>query len=104
MPYFLYAVELRPEVWEESPKFRKHNKHLKNRKPLKCYYIGTSSDPVKRLQEHLNGIRSNSFVRKYFKDIDYSVTESATWNESVNTENDIVQRLRQEGAAVVSST
>ena len=63
MNYYLYVIELNKDVGK-IVKFRKKN-------PLfilgsRCFYVGqTAKSPIKRLQEHKKGYKSNTFAKIY---------------------------------------
>lgn len=63
MPYFVYVIELDKEVLK-SKKFRVRNPDLNPKKA--CFYVGQSAhEPIIRFNQHKEGYKSNSFVRRY---------------------------------------
>jgi predicted GIY-YIG superfamily endonuclease len=63
MAYNVYVIELDKEVLK-SKKFRERNPHLNPRRA--CFYVGqTTHDPVTRFDQHKQGYKSNSYVKRY---------------------------------------
>lgn len=102
--YHVYMVQLEDRVWDDSRKFRDRNPHIgPHERPLACYYVGASSDPVSRVATHLAGVastRSNRYVHRYFRSVLYSVCSAPTWNEIALAETSVAEALRSQGCAV----
>ena len=63
MAYNVYVIKLDKEVLK-SKKFREKNPHLNPRRA--CFYVGqTTHDPVTRFNQHKQGYKANSFVKRY---------------------------------------
>jgi hypothetical protein len=59
----VYVVELSPEVLQEA-RFRRANPDYDATKL--CVYVGmTGLTPEQRFRKHKNGIKANSFVKRY---------------------------------------
>ena len=105
MPYSVYVIELDIEVLK-SKKFRIKNPNLNPRKA--CFYVGQSAhNPVKRFNQHKEGYKSNSFVkrfglklvpRKYKK-----FNPISTRKEAEIIEKKLTERLRKKGHGVWSN-
>ena len=63
MPYYVYVIELDPEV-QQSKKFRMRNPKMKQKKL--CVYVGQSYHKTfTRFKQHKDGYKSNSFVKRF---------------------------------------
>ncbi|MBN2602656.1 MAG: GIY-YIG nuclease family protein [Candidatus Thermoplasmatota archaeon] len=63
MAYNVYVIELDKEVLK-SKKFRERNPLLNPRRA--CFYVGqTTHDPVTRFNQHKQGYKANSFVKRH---------------------------------------
>jgi hypothetical protein len=61
--YNVYVIELRRDVLQHN-RFVDANPYMRADKP--CVYVGsTYLTPEKRYQQHLDGYRSNRYVREY---------------------------------------
>jgi ribosomal protein L36 len=61
--YYVYVIGLEDSVGK-SRRFRAANPGYRSGRP--CVYVGsTARSPEERFEQHLNGSRSNRFVRKY---------------------------------------
>lgn len=98
--YHIYVVQLDDKCWDNEPRMRERNPHIDGR-PNKCYYVGTSSDPAKRMREHLQGeARSNRMVEMYTVAVDHHYARCKDWDESVQLERSVAQELREGKNAV----
>jgi hypothetical protein len=102
MPYNVYVIELRSEVLEKS-RFRNKNPDRREDKP--CVYVGqTARSPEERFEQHLGGIRANSFARDYgfsLKPRLYrNLQNYETRPETEQAERRLGERLRRRGYAV----
>lgn len=107
--YSIYVVELRPAVWYDEPHFRRRSVNRRYEEsgsvPAHCYYVGTSSDPVRRVVDHLEGAPgTSSYVRDYFRSVKYSVATAKTWDEAKLLEERVARDLLASGSAVWYAT
>jgi hypothetical protein len=105
MPYYVYVIELYPEV-QKSKKFRAQNPKMKEKKP--CVYVGQSfHDPLTRFKQHKEGYKSNTFVKRFgyrllpkcFKK--YNPIKSREKAEEI--EKKLTKKLRSKGYGVWSN-
>jgi len=102
--YWIYVVQLADEAWDEKD-LKEANPQLDNDDvPISCVYVGASSQPAKRVAEHLAGERSNRLVQQYFQRADYRVRKAFTWEKAKEIEEEIARELREKGHAVYSKT
>lgn len=71
---------------------------------LPCLYVGQTGIPIKkRWEQHLSGVKSNRYVRKYgvrLRPDLYEHIPPMTWQDSVAMENQHGEDLRGAGFAV----
>ena len=100
--YSVYVIELAPDVLKHK-KFRERNPNISS--GLKCFYIGqTSLDPKLRFQQHKDGYKSNSFVKRYGLWLRWKIFERcnpiSTREEALALEQELAERLQRKGYAV----
>ncbi len=100
--FYVYVVALSPEVGR-CRKFAARNPRRHPRSP--CVYVGsTATNPERRFEQHLNGYRSNRFVRRFGIELvpalfdRYNPIESR--EEAELTEKHLAERLRRKGFGV----
>jgi hypothetical protein len=100
--YNLYVIELDPEVLKVA-QFRNANPQHRDDKP--CVYVGqTALEPEDRFLQHVTGIHSNKYVRRYglrLRERNYRNHQGyATRAEAEREEELLAERLRKKGYAV----
>jgi len=105
MPYNVYVIKLDKAVLK-SKKFREKNPHLNPHRA--CYYVGqTTHDPKVRFQQHKQGYKSNSYVKRFGiklvsrKFLKYNPI--ATRREAEAIEQHLAEKLRKKGHGVWSN-
>lgn len=102
--YYVYVIALDKTVIK-SKKFLKQNPCMNPKKT--CYYVGQSYHPPHiRFQQHKNGYKSNSFVKKYgiklCKRKYQKYNPIQTRNQAVIIEQQLTDLLRRKGHGVWS--
>ena len=105
MQYYVYVIKLDKEVLQ-SKKFWKRNP-LMNPKRV-CYYVGqTYHAPEIRFQQHKEGYKSNTFVKKYGIELCNRKYQKynpiKTRKEAEATEQKLTEKLRAKGHGVWSN-
>ena len=105
MAYSVYVIELRPEVLEKKA-FAGKNAERREDKP--CVYVGqTARTPEERFAQHLEGRKSNPFVREFGvrlrRKLYANVGPFETRPEAERAEVALAERLRRRGYAVWSN-
>jgi Uri superfamily endonuclease len=97
----VYVILLREEV-EQVARFRKANPDRLAYMP--CVYVGmTGRSPEERLQQHLEGYKASSMVRRYGIDLVpqlYQGQSPMTFAEAKEMEVALAERLRRMGYGV----
>lgn len=97
----VYVVELDPVVLE-SKKFREANSSYVSGMP--CVYVGMTGLSVEqRFTNHMQGIKSCAYVRRYGLGLVpsyYEALNPMTYKDAVNTERALAEKLRARGFAV----
>ncbi len=99
--HIVYVIELDPSVLSER-KFREANP---NHNPsLPCLYVGNTGLTAKeRFKNHLNGHKSNKYVRNYGTKLlpkMYERFPPMTWEDAVKKEQELAEDLRRKGYAI----
>ncbi len=105
MPYYVYVIELDKEVLK-SKKFRVRNPDINPKKA--CFYVGQSvHEPEIRFNQHKQGYKSNSFVRRYglwLRQRKYrKYNPIKTREEAEEIERQLTNKLRRKGHGVWSN-
>jgi len=105
MPYNVYVIKLDKDVLK-SKKFGERNPNLNPRRP--CFYVGqTSHDPVTRFDQHKQGYKANSFVKRYGVKLVWRKFQKynpiRTRNEAEQVEQWLAYKLRKKGHGVWSN-
>ncbi len=105
MPYYVYVIELDKEVLK-SKKFRLRNPDMNSKKA--CFYVGQSlHEPGIRFNQHKQGYKSNSFVRRYglwLRQRKYrKYNPIKTREEAEEIERQLTNKLRKKGHGVWSN-
>ncbi len=99
--FHVYVIRLSDEVLKRR-KFSKANPDYVEGRP--CAYVGmTGWTPERRFEAHLNGYKSSSFVTEYGRELMpriYEALNPMTYDEAVEVEKRLAERLRQLGFAV----
>lgn len=111
MPYAVYVIELKRNVFSEDARFREANPQYNG--VLECLYVGmTSKTPKERFMQHRTGYVSNKGIRisayivqKYGAYLRPSLYEhlnqkSMTRTEALAMEKKLALELRRKGYAV----
>ncbi|NND72635.1 MAG: GIY-YIG nuclease family protein [Rhodothermales bacterium] len=102
MPYSVYVIELDKAVRQVS-RFRKANPDSSPLKP--SFYVGcTARTPEVRFEQHLNGYKGNSYVKRFGKrlrpDLYQKYNPIKTRADAEELEEYVALRLRAEGHGV----
>lgn len=99
--FSVYVIRLSDEVLA-SGRFRQANPEYVEGRP--CVYVGmTGWTPERRFEAHLNGYKSSSYVTRYGCELmprAYEHLNPMTYEEAVQEERRLAERLRREGYAV----
>lgn len=99
--YHVYVIRLSDEVLKKR-RFRNANQDYVEGHP--CVYVGmTGWTPQRRLEAHLNGYKSSHYVTKYGRELLprlYKSLNPMTYDEAVQEEEALAERLRRLGFAV----
>lgn len=105
----IYVIELAPEVWNE-PRFRKQNTELGDRTPIGYLYVGqTGLSAEERFKQHMQGFRSNRYVKRYGRRLVTRFMQEKYWPPQTTTskaeeaERRRADSLRRRGYAVYSA-
>lgn len=99
--HYVYVVELDRAVLDEK-RFAGENPRFDHTK--KCLYVGmTGLSPEKRFENHLNGYKSNRFVKKYgvkLCPLLYEEYNPLSYSDAIEMEVELARILRSKGHAV----
>ena len=97
----IYVIELKPEV-KKTKRFMELNPDYIEGK--KCFYVGyTSKTPEKRFEDHKNGHKHSSRVKKYgiaLRPWHYAHHNPMTKEDAIAMEEEKARRLRKKGYGV----
>ena len=99
--HHVYVIQLKKDV----AKLSKVKAENPNRNPeLPCVYVGmTGLDPEERFQNHLEGIKSSYYVKKFAVKLIpelYSFLNPMPYEAAVEMERDLAEDLRSQGYTV----
>ena len=97
----VYVIELDEKV-RSVRRFAAANPNSRADRP--CLYVGvTGLSPEKRFENHKNGIRAASYVKRFgirLRPKFYARYNPMTYNEAARMERELANRLRKRGFAV----
>ena len=100
--YFVYVIELDPEVANLKKVRKKNPNYIKGNG---CFYVGQSTrHPELRFEQHKEGYKSNKYAKYYGKklrpDIYKKYNPIPTRDDALSIEVYLGKKLRGKGAAV----
>jgi hypothetical protein len=102
MPYCVYVIRLKPDVWSEK-RFVSRNPGRRPEKP--CVYVGsTAHTPEERSEQHLRGYKANRYAHRYHDGLHKRLTARhkplETREEAEKIEIELAELLRRKGYGV----
>ena len=100
--YFVYVIELDPEVANLKKVREKNPRYIKGNG---CFYVGQSTRPPElRFEQHREGYKSNKYAKYYGKklrpDIYKKYNPIPTRDDALSIEAYLGKKLREKGATV----
>lgn len=105
MSFWVYVIELEPEVWERRA-YRAQNPSFEHSAPPeRFFYVGqTCLEPRERYEQHVQGVRSSRIVRSHARWLRRRLCRPhATRAEAEAGESAMTRRLQARGWAAYSN-